>query len=53
VAAALERAGNEISESRLTNLWGQQGKITVLMVNAREAAYLSRSPQELWADRSK
>ena len=41
IAEGLQRGGIDVSESRLTNLWGQQGKIAMLFVDAWQAAYLA------------
>jgi hypothetical protein len=41
IAEGLQRGGIDVSESRLTNLWGQQGKIAMLFVDAWQDAYLA------------
>ena len=46
VADRLQRADIDVSESRLTNLWGQQGKIAILFVDAWLAGEPQRSPSD-------
>ena len=46
VADGLQRADIDVSESRLTNLWGQQGKIAILFVDA----WLAGEPQKVPSD---